>query len=138
MNYSQETFNEASVGGLVRQGFGGDGGQVRAAASFSKEKKPSSSPTLSTLLHSFSHLYFSYPPFHLSTPPTHAFSTALILSPLWLSLSLCIPPSSLWTPDTAHVQSFVWWCPFITGLNGKSIYRAEVHLMTAVPLCRCA
>lgn len=122
MNYSLET--------LTRPQWEG-GRQVKAAAAFTKEK-PQHPPNISSLLSTS--LFVIYLSILLCLPP--ALSGALLSSLVLAFSSLSTPPSSLRTPDTAHVQCFVWQCPFITGLNGKSICNAEVHLMAVEPACR--
>lgn len=104
----------------------GSGGQVKAAAAFPKENNPSS--VFSSFSFAFSHLYFSYTPFHLPASPS--------------CFLLCTYPSSAhphahYRRLTQHIcrPLCVLMCPFITGLNVKSIH--GVHLMTAVPVCLC-
>lgn len=87
------------------------GGQVKTAAAF-----PQKDPPPHTLPF---HIFISLTHFSISCMrPPPAFSRALILS---------LAPSFFSTPpsDAAHVHSFVWQFPFITGLNGKSIYGAQ-------------
>lgn len=111
----------------------GSGGQVKAAAAFPKENNPSS--VFSSFSFAFSHLYFSYTPFHLPASP-------LILSLVHLSF-LSTPPmliTDAWHVCNGHTRDIcrplcVLMCPFITGLNVKSIH--GVHLMTTVPVCLC-
>lgn len=80
----------------------GSGGQVKAAAAFPKENNPSS--VFSSFSFAFSHLYFSYTPFHLPASPS---CFLLCTYP-----SSALPRCSLQTPDTAHMPSFV--CPYVS------------------------
>lgn len=113
---------------------GGGGGGGAGESSCSSSQRETSSPLS----------YVSFTPFHiflihlsiLLHPPCFL----SFLQPLSLSLSLpaALPPSSLRTPDTAHVQSFVWRCPFYYRVKQqKSIHGAEVHLMSTMLVCGC-
>ncbi len=95
---------------------------MKAAAAFPKEKPP---PLPSHLSFTPFHIFISLIHLSILLHPRHVSSGALFLSPLSF---LSTPPSSLRTPDTAHVQPFVWRCPFITGLNSK-----EIHIWSRSP-----
>lgn len=107
----------------------GSGGQVKAAAAFPKEKNPSS------VFSSFSFFFLS---FHIFISLTHL---SISLPPPSCFLLCIYPSSALPHPHyrrlTQHMRRplCVLTCPFITGLNVKSIH--GVHLMTAVPVCLC-
>lgn len=116
MNYSLETFNEASVGGWVRLEKRGLV-EVKAAAVFLIHR-PSNSPSLLfTSLSLISTFRSYYPPVFFFLP--HSF--------------LSTPPSSLQTFDTTHIQPFVYQRPFYCRVKSqKSIYESQVHLMATL------
>lgn len=122
MNYSLETCNEASVGDR-----GGEWWAGESSCSFPQREQPLLSFFFFFLLPF--HIFISLTHLSISLPPPHAFSCALILPQH--------SPHAHYRRLTQHIcrPLCVLMCPFITGLNVKSIH--GVHLMTAVPVCLC-
>lgn len=110
MNYSLETFNEASVGGWAAEerGVVGVVVQVKAAVTLPKAQPPP--PLISPLL--FTSL-FLVPT--LSSPLLLSWSFFFFFPPNLSFLSL--PPSSFQMPDTAHVTSLC--APFFKSQKRK-------------------
>lgn len=122
MNYSLETCNEASVGGR-----GGEWWAGESSCSFPQREQP-----LLSFFFFFFCLFTSLFLLHtFPSPclPPHTFSCALILPQH--------SPHAHYRRLTQHIcrPLCVLMCPFITGLNVKSIH--GVHLMTTVPVCLC-
>lgn len=127
MNYSLETFNEASVGGRVGEAReGGGGGAGESSCSFS-QRETSTPPST---LHSFSHLYFSYPPFHLAAP---------LPPPCFFFLSPLFPQHSpILITDAWHSTCSVLCVAvpfFITGLNRQNPYMEQKSIWWLHCLC---